>query len=69
MVKNSWNKLTQSCSKLLEGKATFRVQQPFDGQLVFGDSEGLIESLHGAQSQHLVPAESIWPKTSRRKKR
>lgn len=42
---------------------TFGIQQPLDSELVFGYSKGMVQSLHGAQSDHLIPAESIWPKT------
>lgn len=43
--------------------STFRIQQPLDSELVFGYSKGMVQSLHRAQSDHLIPAESIWPKT------
>lgn len=45
------------------GDRTFRIQQPLDSQLVFGYSEGVVQSLHRAQSDHLIPAESLRPRT------
>lgn len=40
---------------------TFRIQQAFDSELVFGYSESVVESFHRAQPDNLIPAEGFWP--------
>ena len=47
---------------------TFWVQEPVHGQLVFGDGEGVVESLHGAHADHLLPAEHVGSEVTRIKK-
>lgn len=52
--------------RIAQNNSTFRIQQLLNTQLVFGESEGVVQSLHRVHRDHLIPAKSVWPEVTHR---